>query len=588
MLWLLGLVVIGAATTCRDLINTAGGEMNPIRFKIILSESSSHSTESDYVRTVLVPHAVGFFQAVLKTRSVVGDLELNANGVRRHRNGEREPVHVCSGHLMPRRHSDADIAVLVVVEECSGFMAAKACGKDACGRPTSGLVRICKSAIGRHLRRPGGEEMLAQAMIHEFFHVVGFDKDLFHRFLVNGVDRATDGQVRNRTVRYTCRKNREGRFSVRWGLSEADASAALARNEKVFNFRFPGPVARAVSARGLRAEDCRCPIDPEKAYTHEDIEYCLRHPNHCAIAVTTPKVAEKAQEYYNCPSLEGQELENGRTDCGTLIESHWKVRTLKTEIMNFITTESIKFVSPMTLALLEDSGWYSADYSGLNSRIVSASYGYRAGCEFVVGKCFTDSGEPVDDRVFCRKSESGHRRCSMDSMRINTCDAGDGRNSVWRSAATLVRSKSGLSAYAYGPDLHEPRLQVVDYCPTYEGDDNENCALADPNSRCLETDSGRPSCLRIACSQDARSYKVGTDSVSTVCRSEGAEIRLGQQTIVCRDPAVVCADWRMSHISSKSAFNRIPHAQLPALRSSAASLHTLYAVMVVVVFGVFP
>ena len=45
------------------------------------------------------------------------------------------------------------------------------------------------------------------------------------------------------------------------------------------------------------------------------------------------------------------------------------------------------FVSAMTLALFEDSGWYVADYAASSAAVSGVDFGYGAGCAAVTGPC---------------------------------------------------------------------------------------------------------------------------------------------------------------------------------------------------------
>ena len=93
--------------------------------------------------------------------------------------------------------------------------------------------------------------------------------------------------------------------------------------------------------------------------------------------INSPKVLEVAKKYFNCSSIEGVELEESGGE-GTAA-SHWEARILLGEYMNGYTYREEEVVSEFTLALLEDSGYYKANYytGGL------MRYGKGKGCDFV-------------------------------------------------------------------------------------------------------------------------------------------------------------------------------------------------------------
>ncbi|KAI7747342.1 hypothetical protein M8C21_019370, partial [Ambrosia artemisiifolia] len=98
--------------------------------------------------------------------------------------------------------------------------------------------------------------------------------------------------------------------------------------------------------------------------------------------VVLPHVIMHSRHHYGTysESFTGLELEDGG-GIGTS-GSHWEKRLLMNEIMTgSVDTRSV--VSKMTLALLEDSGWYEANYS-MADRL---DWGSNQGTEFVTGPC---------------------------------------------------------------------------------------------------------------------------------------------------------------------------------------------------------
>ncbi|XP_054798436.1 uncharacterized protein LOC129303266 [Prosopis cineraria] len=98
--------------------------------------------------------------------------------------------------------------------------------------------------------------------------------------------------------------------------------------------------------------------------------------------VVLPRVLMHSRHHYGAFSenFTGLELEDGggRGTSG----SHWEKRLLMNEIMTgSVDTRSV--VSKMTLALLEDSGWYKANYSVADN----LDWGRNQGTEFVTSPC---------------------------------------------------------------------------------------------------------------------------------------------------------------------------------------------------------
>ena len=95
-------------------------------------------------------------------------------------------------------------------------------------------------------------------------------------------------------------------------------------------------------------------------------------------------VLNVAKKYFNCSDIDGIELENigGKGTTG----SHWEARILLGDIMNGVIYTEEQDISEFTLALLEDLGYYKANYytGGL------MRYGKNKGCSFLIDKCVND------------------------------------------------------------------------------------------------------------------------------------------------------------------------------------------------------
>ncbi|RTG87747.1 leishmanolysin-like peptidase [Schistosoma bovis] len=87
-----------------------------------------------------------------------------------------------------------------------------------------------------------------------------------------------------------------------------------------------------------------------------------------------------ARSFYNCPNLDGVELED-EDDAGVYL-THWEKRLLENDLMTATYTNSFR-ISPITLAMMEDTGWYIPNYALSQS----FSWGRGRGCTFATGSC---------------------------------------------------------------------------------------------------------------------------------------------------------------------------------------------------------
>jgi hypothetical protein len=106
--------------------------------------------------------------------------------------------------------------------------------------------------------------------------------------------------------------------------------------------------------------------------------------------INSTKVLQVAKKYFNCSEMIGVQLEDFGGD-GT-VGSHWEERILLGDYMNGVLYREEEVISEFTLALLEDSGYYKANYytGGL------MQYGKNKGCAFLNEKCVINNA--VNDK----------------------------------------------------------------------------------------------------------------------------------------------------------------------------------------------
>ena len=96
--------------------------------------------------------------------------------------------------------------------------------------------------------------------------------------------------------------------------------------------------------------------------------------------IVTPNAVAKARLFFGCSSETGVSLENqggwGSTN------SHWNRRNMRDDFMS-AQGGGIRGMSATTLAVLEDTGYYTIDYANAGATY----WGKNAGCNFLNKKC---------------------------------------------------------------------------------------------------------------------------------------------------------------------------------------------------------
>ena len=167
--------------------------------------------------------------------------------------------------------------------------------------------------------------------------------------------------------------------------------------------------------------------------------------------IISSKVVEVAKKYYNCPDLDGVELEESGGE-GTA-GSHWEARILLGDYMNGYAYTEEMVVSEFTLAALEDSGYYKANYftGGL------MRYGKNKGCEFVRGKCLNKDTHKVNNPLFYNEYYDTINSGNIDP----SCTAGRQSrtyNAIWQYSDIPEE-------YQYFGDDIQGGYSPADYCP---------------------------------------------------------------------------------------------------------------------------
>ena len=114
-------------------------------------------------------------------------------------------------------------------------------------------------------------------------------------------------------------------------------------------------------------DDWFCNSTTTKKYVDSETPYSS--PKLKVALVNTPRVLALARQQFDCPTLEGIPLENLPMGVG----AHWEARVFGPEVMAYGARSGQTYVSDITLAWLEDSGHYVANYSSAG-RLVAGSF----------------------------------------------------------------------------------------------------------------------------------------------------------------------------------------------------------------------
>jgi len=144
--------------------------------------------------------------------------------------------------------------------------------------------------------------------------------------------------------------------------------------------------------------------------------------------VKSENIINLAKKYFNCENISGIELEN-QNNPEDLEFSHWEGRILLGDIMTSDIYYQDQVISEFTLAFLEESGWYKANYytGGL------MKFGKNKGCNFLNEDCIKYSQLVIEGQEvflylnpfsndFCPASGTEGGNCSPGRLSRGYCD----------------------------------------------------------------------------------------------------------------------------------------------------------------------
>ena len=172
--------------------------------------------------------------------------------------------------------------------------------------------------------------------------------------------------------------------------------------------------------------------------------------------LNSSKLLEKATVHFGCDNIKGIRMED-QGETGT-VGSHWDARYMLGELMIGEDYPEI-VLSDMTLAFLEDLGFYQVNYytGGL------FRFGKNEGCAFLQKKCVYDKGHSTSfPNEFCTDSKKPF--CSGSHTSKGLC--------------YIIKYNNDVpEQYQYYSEPKAGGKPIVDYCPVsfyYQSEDNDN------------------------------------------------------------------------------------------------------------------
>lgn len=257
--------------------------------------------------------------------------------------------------------------------------------------------------------------------------------------------------------------------------------------------------------------------------------------------ISTPIVRQVVRNHFDCQSMTGARLSKPLLDSsGTCAFSGLHLRYHFDEDMTTLSTniDSAISITPLSMAILEDSSWYKANFSAATT----PSFGRAAGCGFIYESCIVKGKVPdYSSGYFCDTLDESRTGCDFNHRNKAGCD-------LHRYAKPPPKFQ-----YFYPENIEFGSVfQDVDYCPM-RTKHLSSCSSGmrissqfdeeffDESSRCYETDVGAPICLETVCNSQDKSLSFIVGGKSFLCRYHGEVIDVGKgYSVVCPRLAAIC------------------------------------------------
>lgn len=255
--------------------------------------------------------------------------------------------------------------------------------------------------------------------------------------------------------------------------------------------------------------------------------------------VATPRVQRVLRNHLDCQGLVGAAL----GEEGSCFGSHWAERYFLGEIMSpALSASSENVLSALSLALMEDSGWYKVKYQGVGTPV----FGLNGGCGFATQDCIVNDAVPsYGQGFFCDAPIRFDINSELSEESISSIGCDPGHRSwtmcdLWDVSSvpsTLTDEVAASSKKYFSDENLVSILTMTDSCPVPIRSLGVDCTDSDSpydtfyrgeqfgsESRCINTvrksrtqDLVRPACLPLRCDDNLKKVVITIAGEEFVC-----------------------------------------------------------------------
>ncbi|KAL7536273.1 hypothetical protein ACHAXR_010253 [Thalassiosira sp. AJA248-18] len=260
--------------------------------------------------------------------------------------------------------------------------------------------------------------------------------------------------------------------------------------------------------------------------------------------VSTPTVKQVVRNHFDCQTLTGARLEDPSLDLDGDEKCAFYNLDLRFHFDEDMTSisqneDAAYGVSPLSLALLEDSSWYKANFAAATT----PTFGRGSGCGFVESSCITGGNVPDYSKgFFCASQGLPGASCDYTHRHKAGCDLETDANPPENNQYFLPSNPEFGSPF---DDMHFCPMHSKHLVPC-----SSNKAMASltgesygESSMCFETDAMIPVCLETICNPSDKTLSIVVKGKTFYCAYHGQVINVDVgYSVVCPRIAAVCPD----------------------------------------------
>jgi len=264
--------------------------------------------------------------------------------------------------------------------------------------------------------------------------------------------------------------------------------------------------------------------------------------------VITSTVLQVVRNHFNCQMLSGAKLDNSPLSESCFGGFGWDERYYYQENMTTMkyhlpqqqqhNYSSIESITALSLALLEDSSWYKANYKDA----IVPSFGHGAGCGFLEGDCLVSDQKKIPSYskdFFCSLEEANALQslgCDVSHLAKAQCDTmsspinnifdilknkGSGIYTLQQTISSLEESDSTYTC----PMRTKNVMSCLD-ATTYQKSSTMVGEIFGPNSKCFVTTTKSAICLQAKCNSHVHKVEIIYQDNEYTCNHPGEKIEL--------------------------------------------------------------